>query len=120
MFTPNPVSHVTCHMSHNLCHIFFFFLIFFFFFSFFGPSGGAQRWRDCYQWGPPRLVYRPSLKILIPSLKSHWFFLQFLFGQFKEEPLVQEVSILFRRDRVSLCLSPYLPVCQPVFGIELI
>ena len=41
------VAHVRCHMSH----LFFYFFIFF-------QSGGAIRWRVCYQWGLPRLVYQ--------------------------------------------------------------
>ena len=44
------VSHVKCHMSRVTCHMWRFF------FFFFWQSGGASRWRVCYQRGLPRLV----------------------------------------------------------------
>ena len=66
------VSHVTCHMSHVTCHLShvkIFVLTFFIiiitrniYILFFNPlkknlqSGGASRWRVCYQRGLPRLV----------------------------------------------------------------
>ena len=56
------VSNVTCHMSRVTCPIFFFFF-------FFGKSGGASRWRVCYQRGLPRLVlnWTQWLQILVFS-----------------------------------------------------
>ena len=54
------VSCVTCHMSHVTCHVsqvtcpVSHVIIF----IFFGQSGEAYRWRVCYQWGLPRLVFR--------------------------------------------------------------
>ena len=36
----------------------------FFFSFFFGQSGEAYRWRVCYQWGLPRLVYVLLLYLL--------------------------------------------------------
>ena len=47
------VSCVTCHVSHVTCHM----SRVMFFSSFFGQSGEAYRWRVCYQWGLPRLVF---------------------------------------------------------------
>ena len=44
---------VTCHMSCVMCHL----LPVMFFLFFFGQSGGASRWRVCYQQGLPRLVF---------------------------------------------------------------
>ena len=50
------VSHVTCHVSPVTCHIFNpttkFYTT-----KKVGQSGGASRWRVCYQRGLPRLVY---------------------------------------------------------------
>ena len=46
------VSPVTCHMSHVSCHVSFFFCLR----KKIGQSGGASRWRVCYQRGLPRLV----------------------------------------------------------------
>ena len=40
-----------CHLSRVTCHMS---LLFSFFF---GQSGGAYRWRVCYQRGLPRLVF---------------------------------------------------------------
>ena len=62
------VSHVTCHVSCVTCHmshvIFFFFYV-----KKIGQSGGASRWRVCYQRGLPRLVskYLVGLTIVIFS-----------------------------------------------------
>ena len=52
------LSHVTCHMSPVTCHMFYLF-IYFYFFSLKKKlqSGGASRWRVCYQRGLPRLVF---------------------------------------------------------------
>ena len=47
------MSHVTCHMSHVLCQMFFSLF-------FFGQSDEAYWWGVCYQWGPPRLVSKAS------------------------------------------------------------
>ena len=72
MFTPHyvlcvtcHVSHVTCHMSRVTCHVSH--VKNTFFYNFFkkknyttkniGQSGGASRWRVCYQRGLPRLVW---------------------------------------------------------------
>ena len=69
------VSRVTCHMSRVTCHLSpvtcqkMIFLTFNFFSSFLckkkiGQSGGASRWRVCYQRGLPRLVlYLSALKV---------------------------------------------------------
>ena len=43
-----------CHLSPVTCHNFF---LFFFTSKKNWKSGGARRWRVCYQWGLPRLVY---------------------------------------------------------------
>ena len=56
------VSCVTCHVSRVTCHMskyIFFSLHFFFFLSLkqIKQSGGASRWRVCYQRGLPRLVF---------------------------------------------------------------
>ena len=53
------VSTVTCHLSHvkKRIHIYFFYL------KKIGQSGGASRWRVCYQWGLSRLVYIVLLEI---------------------------------------------------------
>ena len=51
------VSHVRCHLSGVMCHFFSSFFLLLFFLSFFGQSGGASRWRVCYQQGLPRLVF---------------------------------------------------------------
>ena len=58
MLTPLPcvtchVSHVRCHVSGVRCHVSCVTCIII---IFFGKSGGASRWRVCYQRGPPRLV----------------------------------------------------------------
>ena len=52
------MSHVRCHLSHVrcqvpgvTCHVSVFFVFFW------GKSGGASRWRVCYQRGLPRLVW---------------------------------------------------------------
>ena len=45
------VSHVMHHMSCVNCHMSHFFS------SFFWQCGEAYRWRVCYQWGLPRLVF---------------------------------------------------------------
>ena len=47
------MSRVMCHVSHVRCHMYLFF-----FFFFFGQSGGAIRWRVCYQRGLPCLVFQ--------------------------------------------------------------
>ena len=44
------MSHVTCHMSHIICHYLFIY--------FFDKSGEASPWRVCYQRSLPRLVLR--------------------------------------------------------------
>ena len=57
MFTPRHVSCVMCQVSRVTCHVshdtFFFKL---FLSNIFLLSGGASRWRVCYQQGLPRLV----------------------------------------------------------------
>ena len=47
------VSRVTCQVSGVTCHLSHFFLPL----NKMGPSGGASRWRVCYQRGLPRLVF---------------------------------------------------------------
>ena len=49
------VSPVTCHLSRVTNHMFFFV---FFSLKKIGQSGGARRWRVCYQQGLPRVVER--------------------------------------------------------------
>ena len=66
MFTPPNMSHVTCHVSRVTCHMSSVtchmskknYILIFFFFSRtqIGQSGGASRWRVCYQRGLPCLV----------------------------------------------------------------
>ena len=54
------MSRVTCHVSPVTCHM----SIYIYIFNLFkknGQSGGASRWRVCYQWGLHRLVFYPSL-----------------------------------------------------------
>ena len=62
------MSHVTCHVSPVTCH---FFITFFYDkkrkkkkvvypTKIIGQSGGASRWRVCYQRGLPRLVFSKS------------------------------------------------------------
>ena len=56
------LSTVTCHMSHvkkKLLHVLIYLYIYIYFFNVkkIGQSGGASRWRVCYQRGLPRLVY---------------------------------------------------------------
>ena len=46
------VSHVTRHMLRVMFFLNFFFI--------FGQSGGASRWRVCYQQGLPRLVKKKN------------------------------------------------------------
>ena len=41
------MSHVTCHVSRVMCHVS----------HVMWQSGEAYRWRVCYQWGLPRLVF---------------------------------------------------------------
>ena len=46
------MSHITCRISHVLCHmsLFFYFFIYFFLFIYFSRQiGGASWWRVCYQ-----------------------------------------------------------------------
>ena len=54
------LSPVTCHLSPVTCQQIIFFDIFIFFIFFYvnknGQSGGASRWRVCYQRGLLRLV----------------------------------------------------------------
>ena len=66
------VSHVTCHVSRVTCHlshvIFLFYIYIFFLRKKIGQSGGASRWRVCYQRGLPRLVFKAS------ALWAHAFY----------------------------------------------
>ena len=48
------ISHVKCHVSDVTCHSFFLLL-------FFGQSGGASRWRVCYQRGLPSQFFSPKV-----------------------------------------------------------
>ena len=48
------MSPVTCHLSRVTCHVKKKKIIL----EKIGQSGGAGRWRVCYQRGLPRLVYR--------------------------------------------------------------
>ena len=63
------MSHVMCHMSYGMCqvakvmcHNFFSYFNFLFIFL---QSGGASRWRVCYQRGLPRLVFLIIMLCLI-------------------------------------------------------
>ena len=53
--------YMSCHLSHVTCHMSKKNYILIIFSSFFckkiGQSVGASRWRVCYQWGLPRLVF---------------------------------------------------------------
>ena len=63
------MSSVRCQVSRVMCQVSH--VIFFFFF--FGQSGGASRWRVCYQGGLPRLVYCEGLvitEVTISTLSS--------------------------------------------------
>ena len=51
-FTSPNTSCVICHMSLVIDIFFYFFLL-----IFFRHRGEGSRWRACYQWGLPRLVY---------------------------------------------------------------
>ena len=60
MFTPQNMSHVTCHVSNVMCHVSHVtchvsHVTFFFFFC--GQSGEAYWWRVYYQRGLPRLFF---------------------------------------------------------------
>ena len=64
------LSPVTCHLSPVTCHMYFFFNFSLFFLSYkkIGQSGGASRWRVCYQRGirclfptPQRLQNMPFI-----------------------------------------------------------
>ena len=65
------MSHVTCHVSRDTCHVSH---VLSFFFC--GQSGEVYWWRVCFQRGLPRLVYNIkgiSFYVLfrtIPMLKS--------------------------------------------------
>ena len=67
------VSGVICQVSGARCQvsgvIFFYFINFFF-----GQSGGASRWRVCYQRGLPRLVFEDIGK----TVKFQYFHYLFL------------------------------------------
>ena len=66
VFIQHYVSRVRCHVLPVMCHVLrvtcqqFFFTFFFYkkklSFKKIGQSGGASRWRVCYQRGLPRLV----------------------------------------------------------------
>ena len=56
------MSCVTCHVSRVTCQNFF---LHFLYVKENGLSGGASRWRVCYQRGLPRLVY------IVSSLSDH-------------------------------------------------
>ena len=69
------MSRVTCHVSLVTCHmsyviLLFYILIFFFLSKNFLQSGRASRWRVCYQWYPPRIVYNNSSEINSDSSDS--------------------------------------------------
>ena len=56
------LSRVTCHVSRVTCHVSLVTCQMFFCFCYYPKkknlqSGGARRWRVCYQRGLPRLVY---------------------------------------------------------------
>ena len=65
------VSRVTCHVSRVTCRMFFFIYFLFFYPTKFFKSGGAHRWRVCYQRGLPRLVSQASLLPLPLYYKPH-------------------------------------------------
>ena len=63
------MSHVMCIFFHVFCFVFVLFLS-----NKNGQYGGASRWRVCYQWGLPRLVYSPlpikSFYLIIPKTNN--------------------------------------------------
>ena len=69
------VSSVTSHLSHVMCHLshVIFFVgpigLFEIWRSAIGQSGGAVRWRVCYQRGLPRLVFIMFLCVFLITLK---------------------------------------------------
>ena len=75
----HPTLCVTCHRSPVTCKkkSFSFFLLLFipFFLSLNknGPSGGASRWRVCYQWGLPCLVYMYFVIKCLLNCNVKWF-----------------------------------------------
>ena len=62
--TMSHVSHITCQISHFTCHLscitFQVSHVTHFFLLFFLLESGSW-WRVCYQWGLPRIVFRPFL-----------------------------------------------------------
>ena len=71
-----------CHVSRVMCHLYFFYLGIFF------QSGGASRWRVCYQLGLPRLVC-----IIINSQKMG--FIRVLSGVIVNKTVRHEASCWF-------------------------
>ena len=80
------MCHVSCVMGHMSCvtcpvsHVKIFFYIFYrkkkyitiFFFVQIGQSGGASRWRVCYHWGLPRLVFLCYSNIFFAGGSRRW------------------------------------------------
>ena len=140
MFTPPNMSHVmchvsrvTCHVSHVTCHVspvtchmstkknwtFFLFIYLYFFFlckKKIGKSGGASRWRVCYQRGLPRLVF---LQIPVDGFgeKFVYFntpFLTLLNGQYIWSMLVLNYKATFN----SVKYAQYFFLCWKVFWVK--
>ena len=72
MFTSHYLSHVRCPLSRVRCHLSRVRRVFF------GQSGGASRWRVCYQRGLPRLVL--YILIFLPHCDAPPFLLLLLFS----------------------------------------
>ena len=116
MFTQDPVSCVTCHVSPVTCHVSpvtcqmshvkkNFIFIFFLSYIFFKLSGGASLWRVCYQRGLPRLV----LSCQAQEIQTH------LFWEYTSQTLLHEC--LFRSSAHLGCNFFYRQVSLgPVAG----
>ena len=64
------LPHVTCHMSPVKCHMShvkkkLHFFVCFFLHKKIGQSGGASRWRVCYQRGLPHLALVDTLYFVV-------------------------------------------------------
>ena len=68
MFTPPKVLHVTCHVSRVTCHMSR--ITFQKISLLFGQSGGAYRWRVCYQRRLPRLVFKGKVSLTLYIIRS--------------------------------------------------
>ena len=85
------VSHVTCHMTHVTCHMSFFF---FFYLKKNGQSGGASRWRVCYQQGLPHLVKPQNHRRKYGRHKTRW-------GRLITDPPPTSFTILSKKIKMT-------------------